>query len=138
MRRDRAPPVAPHRPTYLEHTPPRKRRLTRRRVIGAGAVDVATATGSALLSSASAAFGYSDDGSNYVIHTGTVAVSRYVPGSSTTVRSAPGTVSTAAWMNWPSPLPSLSAECDGVSAPLPGRPVTQIGGPGMHLGVGIR
>ncbi|KUL26744.1 rhamnogalacturonan lyase B N-terminal domain-containing protein [Streptomyces regalis] len=53
-----------------------KRHLTRRRVLGASAIGVAAtgaavAGGTGLLSSASAAaFGYRDDGSNYVIDTG--------------------------------------------------------------------
>ncbi|WP_329247207.1 polysaccharide lyase family protein [Streptomyces sp. NBC_01478] len=53
-----------------------KKHLTRRRVLGASAIGVATtgaavAGGTGLLSSASAAaFGYTDDGSNYVITTG--------------------------------------------------------------------
>nr|WP_086771415.1 rhamnogalacturonan lyase B N-terminal domain-containing protein [Streptomyces bobili] len=53
-----------------------KRHLTRRRVLGASAIGVAVtgaavAGGTGLLSSASAAaFGYSDDGKNYVVDTG--------------------------------------------------------------------
>ncbi|MEV8542582.1 rhamnogalacturonan lyase B N-terminal domain-containing protein [Streptomyces sp. NPDC051572] len=53
-----------------------KKHLTRRRVLGASAIGVATtgaavAGGTGLLSSASAAaFGYTDDGSNYMITTG--------------------------------------------------------------------
>lgn len=53
-----------------------KRHLTRRRVLGASAIGVAAtgaavAGGTGLLSSASAAaFGYRDDGKNYVIDTG--------------------------------------------------------------------
>ncbi|CAM5359393.1 rhamnogalacturonan lyase B N-terminal domain-containing protein [Streptomyces aurantiogriseus] len=53
-----------------------KRHLTRRRVLGASAIGVAAtgaavAGGAGLLSSASAAaFGYSDDGRNYVVDTG--------------------------------------------------------------------
>jgi rhamnogalacturonan endolyase len=53
-----------------------KKHLTRRRVLGASAIGVAAtgaavAGGTGLLSSASAAeFGYTDDGSNYVITTG--------------------------------------------------------------------
>jgi len=53
-----------------------KKHLTRRRVLGASAIGVAAtgaavAGGTGLLSSASAAtFGYTDDGSNYVISTG--------------------------------------------------------------------
>ena len=53
-----------------------KRRLTRRRVLGAGALGVAAtgaavAGGTGLLSTASAAgFGHSDDGKNFVVDTG--------------------------------------------------------------------
>ncbi|MER6354015.1 rhamnogalacturonan lyase B N-terminal domain-containing protein [Streptomyces sp. NPDC001634] len=56
--------------------PSHKRHLTRRRVLGASAIGVAAtgaavAGGTGLLSSASAAaFGYTDDGSNYVVNTG--------------------------------------------------------------------
>ena len=57
-----------------------KKHLTRRRVLGASAIGVAAtgaavAGGTGLLSSASAAaFGYTDDGSNYVITTGSSLV----------------------------------------------------------------
>ncbi|KUM81847.1 rhamnogalacturonan lyase B N-terminal domain-containing protein [Streptomyces curacoi] len=57
-----------------------RRSLTRRRVLGASAIGVAAtgaavAVGTGLLSSASAAaFGYTDDGSNYVVDTGAALV----------------------------------------------------------------
>ncbi|MFC8511554.1 rhamnogalacturonan lyase B N-terminal domain-containing protein [Streptomyces sp. NPDC057257] len=57
-----------------------KKHLTRRRVLGASAIGVAAtgaavAGGTGLLASASAAgFGYSDDGANYVVNTGSALV----------------------------------------------------------------